>query len=536
MSDGEYKTNVVTGNALTAMTSTVRKFERRDCYEKLITFLNAESNDRICIIYGLRRTGKTTMLRQAITDLPISECAYIKAQVTDTMSDINCDLKQLYANGFKYVFVDEVTLLKDFIDSASLLSDVFAAQGMKIILSGTDSLGFWLALDQELYDRAETVHTTFIPFREHSRLLKINDLDEYIRYGGTLRAGELNFDDKELLTTDASFRDDESTRRYIDTAICRNIQNSLAFFENGGHFRHLYELYQANELTSAVNRIIEDINHKFLLKVLEDNFKSHDLGLSAANLRKERNEELRTDILDRIDSKTVTSRLMDILDIRNREDRTVGITNTHIEEIKEYLRALDLIVDCPIETVTADAEPIEHILFTQPGMRFCQAQALVHSLMKDKIFSQSSEYEKNLAVNRILDEVKGRMTEDIILLETMKMLDKQFKVFKLQFARGEFDMVIYNRKENTCAIYEIKHSSQTANEQYRHLIDEEKCAITERRFGKITKRTVLYNGESFTADNGVEYENISEYLSYKPLQTMTFEPKEQPNTEMKFGF
>ena len=231
MSDGEYKTNVVTGNALTAMTATVRKFEKRDCYEKLITFLNAESNDRICIIYGLRRTGKTTMLRQAINDLPISECAYIKAQVTDTMSDINCDLKQLYANGFKYVFVDEVTLLKDFIDSASLLSDVFAAQGMKIILSGTDSLGFWLALDQELYDRAETVHTTFIPFREHSRLLKINDLDEYIRYGGTLRAGELNFDDKELLTTDASFRDDESTRRYIDTAICRNIQNSLPFLK-----------------------------------------------------------------------------------------------------------------------------------------------------------------------------------------------------------------------------------------------------------------------------------------------------------------
>ena len=37
---------------------------------------------------------------------------------------------------------------REFIDSAALLSDVYAAQGMKIVLSGTDSLGFWFALRQ----------------------------------------------------------------------------------------------------------------------------------------------------------------------------------------------------------------------------------------------------------------------------------------------------------------------------------------------------------------------------------------------------
>jgi hypothetical protein len=62
---------------------------------------------------------------------------------------------------------------------------------MKIVLSGTDSLGFWFAVHQELYDRAKMVHTIFIPYQEHSRLLGINSIDEYIRYGGTLRAGEL---------------------------------------------------------------------------------------------------------------------------------------------------------------------------------------------------------------------------------------------------------------------------------------------------------------------------------------------------------
>ena len=58
-------------------------------------------------------------------------------------------------------------------------------------------------------------------------------------------------------------------------------------------------------------------------------------------------------------------------------DRSIGITDTQIREIKEYLSALELIVNCPIETADPGAKSVEHILFTQPGMRYCQAQALV---------------------------------------------------------------------------------------------------------------------------------------------------------------
>ena len=97
-------------------------------------------------------------------------------------------------------------------------------------------------------------------------MLKTNDLDEYIRYGGTLRAGETDFEDSALFDDSVSFRDDESTRRYIDTAICKNIQNSLAYYDNGGRFRNLRKLYEAGELTNAINRIVEDINHYFLVE------------------------------------------------------------------------------------------------------------------------------------------------------------------------------------------------------------------------------------------------------------------------------
>lgn len=411
--------------------------------------------------------------------------------------------------------------MSDFIDSAAVLSDIYAAMGMKVVLSGTDSLGFRLAENQELYDRAYNIHTTFIPYQEYSRLLKKNDIDEYIRYGGTLKAGAVDFDDEELYSEDISFRDDETTRKYVDTAICKNIQHSLACYEHGGEFKHLITLYESNELTNAINRIIEDMNHRFLVDVVTREFKSADLRNAAKNLRKERDPEKRTEILDAIDEKKVIKRMMDILELKNSEDQRIGITKDHITEIKQYLKELDLISVCEVIQADSNVSPLEYVLFTQPGKRYCQAQVLVHSLIKDNVFGLLEEADQKTVCNKILEDVKGRMLEDIVIMETSKKLNPQkYKVFKLKFAAGEFDMVIYNRDRNECEIYEIKHSDKSDANQYRHLADDEKCELTEKRFGKIVSKTVLYRGEEFNTENGIRYKNVEKYL--KNISDMVF--------------
>ena len=512
--DDFFKTVVVRGDVLATTVESVKKWRKRACYNSLIKYLDAPVADRVCLVYGLRRTGKTTMLRQAIADLSeekFAKCAYLKARTSDTMADINHDLKALSALGYKYIFIDEVTLMVDFVDSAALFSDVFAAQGMKIVLSGTDSLGFWFAANEELYDRATMIHTTWISFKEHSYLLGINDIDEYIRYGGTLRVGETNFGD--VIDDDASFRDDESSRRYIDTAIARNIQHSLSCYKDGVHFKGLYELYQNRELTGAINRIIEDMNHDFLVSVLDRDFESHDYGESASNLRRARNISERTDILDRINRNDITIHLMQILEIRNKNTSSTTLTDAHVSEIKAYLKVLDLIEGSQVLSIFGGA-PTEYTRFTQPGMRFCQAQALVYSLMQNSEFlSAASEYEKTLVTNKILDSVRGRMMEDIVLLETAKSLGKRYRVFKLTFLAGEFDMVIYNTENNSCEIYEIKHSKERVPQQYRHINDPDKLIETERKYGCITKRAVIYRGDAYLEDNGVEYINVEDYLN-----------------------
>ena len=150
-------------------------------------FVNREIDGKIYILYGLRRTGKTTLLFQMISKLPLEQTAYIKVKTTDNMSKLTKDLDVLGKNGCKYVFIDEITLMEDFINTAADLSDIFAMMGMKTIVSGMDSLGFAMANRDELYDRSVTIHTSFIPFREYSRLLDIDSVDSYIEYGGTLK-------------------------------------------------------------------------------------------------------------------------------------------------------------------------------------------------------------------------------------------------------------------------------------------------------------------------------------------------------------
>ena len=148
-----YSTIIRTGNELRTIAQTVRNYKKRECYGKLHAFIYGEQNDKVLILYGLRRTGKTTLIRQILfemSDEDIEKTAFIQVTARDSLARINHDMKILAQSGFRYIFLDEVTLMEDFIEGAALFSDIFAASGMKIILSGTDSLGFLFAEDEQL--------------------------------------------------------------------------------------------------------------------------------------------------------------------------------------------------------------------------------------------------------------------------------------------------------------------------------------------------------------------------------------------------
>lgn len=500
-----FKTTVRIGKQLKSQIALTKRYRKRECMKELREYIFGNQQDKVFIIYGLRRTGKTTMIRQILTELSDEEfkmAAFIQVKSKDTLEDVDEDLRLLEEKGFKYVFIDEVTLIEDFIEGAAIFADIYASSGMKIVLSGTDSLGFAFSKEEQLYDRCIMMHTTFIPYREFEEVLGIKGIDEYIRYGGTMSLGGINYN------ANATFSNSKTAEEYIDTAIAKNIQHSLRMYQYGGHFRQLLDLYERGELTNVINRVVENINHSFTRGVVERTFKSHDISVTAANMLRDREKPI--NIKEHMDLDAVTIGIMQMLDILNKEEQSIAIEDSHMIQIKEYLTLLDLIMEIDLESLPEVNQKSKVTVITQPGMRYAQANAIVENMLLDAKFQELSVGERQRILERLLNEIRGRMMEDIVLLET-KMAKKDQKVFKLQFAIGEFDMVVFDRKTLTCQIYEVKYGKERVPEQYRHITDEEKCAMTSHRYGDITGRYVIYRGESTEVD-GVWYLNVEEYL------------------------
>lgn len=89
---------VITVTALQDYVKPVKGFKQRDCMKALEEYLHSDISGKVFILYGLRRTGKTTMIRQSIAampDLDQSQTAFMQIQRGNTLGEINMDLQWL---------------------------------------------------------------------------------------------------------------------------------------------------------------------------------------------------------------------------------------------------------------------------------------------------------------------------------------------------------------------------------------------------------------------------------------------------------
>ncbi|BAM32991.1 AAA family ATPase [Helicobacter cinaedi] len=107
---------------------------------------NKEKNGKIVVLYGLRRIGKTTIMNQIIDEYKNSlKCAFYEIETNDKMDNIYDMLICERDKGIKLICLDKITNAKDFIEDSAILADIFAKEGMKIRITGTESLGFYFA-------------------------------------------------------------------------------------------------------------------------------------------------------------------------------------------------------------------------------------------------------------------------------------------------------------------------------------------------------------------------------------------------------
>ena len=148
--------------------SNLVNYNLRYCVEDVLDYCakNGNFSDRkLLLLSGLRRTGKTTIIEQSINNLlsagiSSEHISYYIVSYTDA-SALEL-VKLLQEDNSKYIFVDEVTNLIDFVKCSLAVYEIVHFKDKRIILSGTDSFALALAMQHSLYDRCYTCHTTLL--------------------------------------------------------------------------------------------------------------------------------------------------------------------------------------------------------------------------------------------------------------------------------------------------------------------------------------------------------------------------------------
>lgn len=232
--------------------------------QKIKDFINDDQcyDGQILVLYGLQGTGKKTAMKQVLQTYSFPEkCAFYEVEDTDEICDIQKTIIDENENGVDIICFDEITKAADFITNSATLPDVFAKEGIRIIVTGSHSLGFRFAEDRELYDRTIRVNTTHISFAEHCNVFNTKDIDDYIQYGGLMKKGK---DGSRIVF------DYESACKYLNSAVSENIANSLMRNPKNSVLESLTQ----EELSTIIEKMVEMYSGVFNQDVIRSELKT----------------------------------------------------------------------------------------------------------------------------------------------------------------------------------------------------------------------------------------------------------------------
>lgn len=191
--------NIITGEELGYLKVPERP---RQQFHGLMEYLQNQAPDRqsVCALYGLRRTGKTTLILQAVRGLigqgvAAESIGYFTGQKGDAFDDLIVELET--RKKLKYIFIDEIGFYSNFLKSGSYLYDTLTRlYGKKVVIAGTNLLALYLAGKDTLYDRCVTLRVPYLSFYEHcsfvlhTRQPTWEDFMRYLQNGGLFQPPE----------------------------------------------------------------------------------------------------------------------------------------------------------------------------------------------------------------------------------------------------------------------------------------------------------------------------------------------------------
>ena len=442
-------------------------FNKRHLVQDVLKYLNTKV--KITVLYGTRRTGKTVMMFHTISELlkkgvPTHQIMYMNLYNDSISSEILFDIMLSFRKfGIKYLFVDEITYCKGDLNFLTAFSD--STEDMKIILAGTHSIGFISLLDGVLYDRAHSVHTTYISFKEFEKLYPNSTIDNYIEAGGILRDTE-EYRIKHNITLDDYIKD---SSQYMSTAIRNNVFNCFSKFDLEQKYPRLVNYYYEDQskLKTMLIKWMQFYSKKLTLRMLKSMFKSDDIG----NLR---------DILGKRGQVNNIGLLSELLYDEFCKNINFQDYDNYVDEDKEELIELFKDLDCLIEIEDMNLSIIIPVIL-RTGFTYEIIKSL-NTVIKEFINKTEEDINIEEVKNILLNNVKGILLETVIDVDLYKA---GYSINKYNKDGIEVELILDN------SIYEIKHSKEKNCEQLKWLLHP----IVLERF-KPETINVLYNGST----------------------------------------
>lgn len=511
--------------------------KRRYCFDDVCSFIDKNRclNGKILALYGLRRTGKSFLLSQ-IKDKygHIAEHIEFPLIVKDKkvipfyMEDVYNAIDECIENGKTIIMLDEITNVEDFTYDSEILADDYAKKGISIIIAGTDSLGLNLAGNNPLLGRKPDIPMTYISFAEHCHVLGTDDIDNYIKYGGLMHEGAMEEDDDMV-------KDIVSKRRYLNSAVSGNIARSLKRYSGYNKETTNYEeirKYPSKDIEQIINKFVEDYSGKFEAGKINNKTIYNIVDYPLKRFRKAFSEKANIQIGS--NRQKISEGYAEKINIECSLSKPA--TPELIDEIESVLVTLGVassINVClyeKIDGIWQNSKDYKEKHIIQPAIKYYQLVEAKNTYLKTADLSELKYSDREFLAKKLEEKIFGDMTESIVQFDTKNALDSnKYLVCKPMFSIngqnvGEYDMLIYNKENNSYYGFEVKHSNESHPEQYKHLMDKELTNVLNYQYGERKNVCVLYRGKPFRTPESIFYLNIADFLKaidkYKNLEVV----------------
>lgn len=479
--------NVYTGSSLrTYIRSSIDKsWKCRDIVDDIVNYFDNPYKGMMFGLTGLRGTGKTVSLLQALVKMnKLSESMYVTLA---TDSDIDCaglcSYLEPQLGGIKYLVIDEATRIKNLIKNGDTLFEELKRFGIAVVLSGTDTLALAISSGDGLFHRIVEHNITFISLAEYERILcnepdKTRVVVRYIKSGG-------------LMAPD-NVKDFDTFKVYVNTAIVDNILNTVSKNKGVSEFE-LVSKMSDTKLRSIVFGILYSIGYKAwrIDKELEESGET-DYENVEGSVRFKNN-------FSRVINALSLSSLINKAEIVKMVCRTLGVSDvvtvaqSELNEVLDYLEKLGIIVG--LENIAPSSNEVQYFV--------------VNPSVYNQVYSEVIKAVDNesLAGGRPirLKAVYGSVFESAVIVHAMWYAERHgLEAGYFRNSRGrEIDLIVYKLLDSfdfdESIYYEIKLTdrmddavtrlSWLNNKTYS---PGEECIPTDA--ATVLGRYVIYNG------------------------------------------